>query len=136
MYEGQVPGRADSPAHHIEHLEAVLHLLSEQRFSVPASVTHLDLRALIASGIPIDLPGGKQLIVAVLKEKSPCVGKPMDCWSVLEVQEDIEIVALFRKGETVLPRPELKLQARDRLLIIASPQARQRLAEHFNLSLS
>ena len=135
IYEGQVPSRADSPAHQVEHLETVLRLLSDRRFSVPASITHLDLRALLGSGIPVDLPGGDQMIIGVLKQESPYVGKPIQAWPVMERQEDIEIVAVFRKGSTVLPHSALKLQAGDRLLIITSPTGRELLKDDISLSL-
>ena len=75
LYEAQVPGRPDSPAHHVEHVEAAVRLLAERNISVPKSVGHLDLRTLLASGIPVDLPDNKSLLIGVLKPDSPFTGK-------------------------------------------------------------
>jgi CIC family chloride channel protein len=130
LYEAQVPVRVDSPAHYVEHLEAVLRLLSERRFSVPATVTHLDLRMLLASGIPVDVPGNKQLIIGVLRADSLYVGKPIQMYFSLNKRDEVEIVSVFRRGHTLLPRADLVLRAGDRLLAIASPEGREQLAQH------
>jgi len=130
LYEAQVPIRTDSPAHYIEHLEAVLRLLSEQHFSVPSTVTHLDLRSLVASGVPVDLPGNKQLIIGVLRADSSYFGKPIREYFSLNKRDDVEIVTIFRKGDTLLPHDNLVLKANDRLLAITSPAGREQLAHH------
>ena len=124
LYEAQVPIRTNSPAHYIEHLEAVLRLLSEQLFSVPATVTHLDLRLLLASGVPVDLPGEKQMIIGILRTDRSYVGKPIREYFSLNKHDDVEIVTVFRKGKTLLPHDELVLKAGDRLLAITSPASR------------
>ncbi len=123
LYEAQVPGRADSPAHHVEHLETALRLLRERRVVIPETISHLDLRSLLASGLPVDLPDGKQMILWTVAPKSLYVGKPI--LEVLPVTDpdELEIVAVFRLGHTLLPHGGLELQAGDQVLVIASPQA-------------
>lgn len=130
LYEAQVPIRYDSPAHYVEHVEAVLRLLSERRFSVPATVTHLDLRTLLASGIPVDVPDNKQLIIGVLRADSLYVGKPIETYFSSNKRDDLELVAVFRQGHTLLLHADLVLQAGDRLLAIASSQGKKQLALH------
>ena len=130
LYEAQVPGRADSPAHHLEHLEAAIHLLGNRRVSVPDTVSHLDLRALLASGIPLDLPDGKRLALGILKPQSPYVGTSIQESFPLDDQEDLEIVAAFRQGHTLLPHSGLILKAEDRLLVLTTEEVWKRLESH------
>jgi len=130
LYEAQVPIRTDSPAHYLEHLEAVLRLLSEQYFSVPSTVTHLDLRLLLASGVPVDLPGEKQMIIGILRTDSSYVGKPIREYFSLNKRDEVEIVTVFRKGNTLLPHDSLVLKAGDRLLAITSLAGRKQLSQH------
>ena len=73
LYEAQVPSRPDSPAHHSEHLEAAIRLLGMRGLVVPATFSHVDVRELLASGIPVDLPDGKRLVIGILKSGSPYV---------------------------------------------------------------
>jgi CIC family chloride channel protein len=130
LYEQQVPRRADSPAHHLEHVEAAIHLLANHHISVPETVSHLDLRALLASGIALDLPDGKRLALGVLKKKSPYVGKSVQENFPVADQEDLEIVAVFREGHTLLPHSDLVLKPEDRLLVIAKEEVWKRLESH------
>ncbi len=135
LYEAQVPGRFDSPAHHVEHVEAALRLLGEHRVSVSDTISHVDLRALLTSGIPVDLPDGKQVVIGVLKAESPYVGQPIQSnHSADSPDDDMEVVAVFRQGRTLLPNsdPNTKFQAGDQLLVITSPQAREQLAQHLD----
>jgi chloride channel protein, CIC family len=130
LYEAQVLSRADSPAHHVEQLEAAVHLLGMRGLAVPATFSHLDLRTLLASGIPVDLPDGKQLIIGILKPDSSYVGMSAQSPFVLDSQDDVEIVAIFREGHTYLPHANLELRAGDRLLVVASAEGKGRLAPH------
>ena len=129
LYEAQVPGRADSPAHHLEHLEAAIHLLHNHRISVPDTVSHLDLRALLASGISLDLPDGRRLALGSLKKKSPYVGKAIQEIFPLDDQEDLEIIAVFRQGHTLLPHSGLVLKREDRLLVLTTEEVWRKLLE-------
>jgi CIC family chloride channel protein len=132
LYEAQVRGRADSPAHHVEQLECAVHLLDTCRISMPETCTHLDLRALLASGIPVDLPDGKRLVIGILKPKSAFVGKKVkEIFPAVE-SGDLRVVAVFRQGHTLLPHAAVVLQPEDRLMAIASQAAWDKLAEHFS----
>ena len=77
LYEAQLPERADSPSHHKEQLQAAVHLLGIRGLSVPTTIDHLDLRALLTSGIPVDLPDGKSLLLGALKPKNSWAGEPL-----------------------------------------------------------
>jgi CIC family chloride channel protein len=131
LYEAQVHGRPDSPAHQVEHVEAAIRLLAEREVFVPKTVSHLDLRTLLASGIPVDLPDNKRLLIGVLKPESAYVAKPIWANFSLDDQDDLELVAVFRDGHTFLPHPEVKLRAGDRLLLITTPQAWNQRKAHF-----
>jgi CIC family chloride channel protein len=126
LYEAQVRGRADSPAHHSEHLEAAIHLLHNRRVTVPDTFSHLDLRALLASGISLDLSDDKRLALGSLKKKSPYVGKSVQENFLVADQESFEIVAVFRQGHTLLPHSGLLLKPEDRLLVITTEEVWKR----------
>jgi CIC family chloride channel protein len=131
LYEAQVPGRADSPAHRTEHLETALRLLRERRGAALPTIGHLDLQALLTSGIPVDLPGGKQLMMGSLAAQSPFVGQPVLSDLLVDDNNTAEVVAVFRDGCVLSPQPGVKLQVGDQMLIIASPQAQKQLTRHF-----
>lgn len=125
LYEAQVPSRADSPAHHVEHLQIALGLLRKHKVSIPATIAHLDLLALLTSGIPVDLPDGKQLTLGALRAESSCVDQPIQSGCLGNI-DDEEIVAVLRQGRMLLPHPDTVLRAKDQLLMISSPQAEGR----------
>jgi CIC family chloride channel protein len=132
LYEAQVAGRADSPAHQAEQLETTIQLLQTCRICAPPTCSHLNLQTLLASGIPIDLPDGKRLGLGVLKSKSPYVGQSVQKSFPVDGQEDLEVVAIFREGNTLLPHSGIILQANDRLLVLASQEAWSRLELHLS----
>jgi len=130
LYEAQVPGRTDSPAHHLEHIEAAIHLLHHRRVTVPETVSHLDLRALLASGISLDLPDGKRLALGVLKKQSHFVGCSIEeCFPQGE-EEDFEVIAVLRQGQTLLPHSGLILKSADRLLVITTEEVWKKFESH------
>jgi CIC family chloride channel protein len=130
LYEAQVPSRADSPAHHVEHLQTALRLLGERKISTPVPVGHLDLQALVASGVTVHLPDQKQLILGVLQTSSPWVGMPLNTNAPETDADDVEIVAVIRQGHTLLPHADMHFQADDEVLVLTSPQAWERLTPH------
>jgi CIC family chloride channel protein len=132
LYEAQVPGRIDSPAHQAEHLEAAIKMVCERRIPFPGKIGHLDLRAFVSSGLPIDLPGGKQMILGVLRPESPCVGRPLRTVCSEFGYNEAEIVAVFRQDETFLYHSDVLLVPGDQMLIIASLQAWRNLADNFS----
>lgn len=131
LYEAQVPGRHDSPAHQVEHLETAVHLLAEKQVKVPGIVSHLDLRTLLASGIPIDLPDNKRLVIGTLDQDSPCSGSLIrDCFPISE-RENLDLIAILRDDHTILPHPSKQLQPGDRVLAIISPESLDLNKSHF-----
>jgi len=123
LYEAQVPTRDESPAHYLGEIQNALPLLGEHRFSLSNTVGHLELQELLTSGIAIDLSGGKQLTIGVLRSDSPCVSKPVksDCLNLGD--EDVHMVAILRENKVLLPHPEMVLQSGHRLMMITSPNA-------------
>jgi CIC family chloride channel protein len=131
LYEQQVRVRADSPAHYVEQLESAMNLLKTWQVCMPPTCSHLDLQALLASGIPVDLPDGKRLAFGILKPKSPYVGKLVLESFPLDGHQQLQVVALFRQGHILLPHSRLMFHGGDRLLVVTTPEAWDRLSEHF-----
>lgn len=130
LYEAQVPGRADSPAHHLEHLQTALRLLAEHKISAPATIGHLDLQTLLESGVAVDLPDNQQLALGILQAHSSWVGTSLheDCGQ--EEANDVHIVAVIRQGRMLFPGVAPVLQAGDRVLVITPQQSWKRLTPH------
>lgn len=87
----------------------------------------------MTSGIAIDLSGGKQLTIGVLRSDSTCVNMPIksDCLNLGD--EDVQMVAILRDNKVLLPHPEMVLQSGfDRLMIITSPSAWRRWSKHLS----
>jgi CIC family chloride channel protein len=131
LYEAQVPGRAQSPARYVENVQLALQLLGTQRIPNAATVGHLDLVSLLDSGLPIKMPGRKELSVGVLRPESFFVGKTVQACYEAAAGTSLEVIAILRNGEVLLPQGDTVLQENDRLLIIGSSKARSRISEHF-----
>jgi CIC family chloride channel protein len=131
LYEAQVPGRAQSPARYVENVQLALQLLGAQKIPNAATVGHLDLVTLLDSGLPIKMPGRKELSVGVLRPESSFVGKTIQSCYEAAAGTSLEVIAILRDGEVLLPQSDTVLQENDRLLIIGSRKARSRIAEHF-----
>jgi CIC family chloride channel protein len=131
LYEAQVPGRADSPAHQVDHVADALHLINTRSIVLPSTTGHIDIRRLLATGLPIDLPDGKRLVVGILKPKSPFVGQSIDIDFPANARDELDPVSVFRQGHTLLPRAGLRLHSGDRLLLIVTPEAWQKVAASF-----
>ena len=78
LYEAQVAGRADSPAHRAENVRIALRLLDQGQVSLPPQMNHLHLATLLQSGVALDLPDGSQLMTGALRPESPWVEKQFD----------------------------------------------------------
>lgn len=129
LYEAQVANRAASPARFDDNVRLALALLGTRRLSRSAQVGHLDLIALLDSGIPIQLPGRKVLHVQVLQAGSELVGRTVRWCDDMAAPGTLEVVAILRGGDVVLPSPDTVLQENDRLIIVGSDDARKRLTE-------
>jgi CIC family chloride channel protein len=134
LYEAQVPGRADSPAHHVEHLRIALDLLQRRRIPTQAEVGHLDLVALLEQKIPVDLTGGKMLMIGSLFKDSGCIGKTIQSSCLTKGDKETEIVAILREGELILPNKDIFLEEKDQLLVITSSEMSEQLKKHISFS--
>ena len=130
LYEAQVAGRTDSPAHHAEHVQIALRLLEEGRIALPPQITHLHLAALLQSGLALDLPDGSQLLIGALRPESPWVGKSLQARDLSGPIMDSKIVAVLRGKSVILARPATILQPGDRLVLVASQKAQAELLRH------
>jgi CIC family chloride channel protein len=127
LYEAQVPSRADSPARYEENVRLALSLLAANRLPRTAQIGHLDLVALLDSGVPVWLPGRRKLHIGVLRTESSFVGKTVQsCVSA----KDLEVIAILRGGEIVLPTADTAFQEEDRILVIGSNEAHAEMKEH------
>jgi CIC family chloride channel protein len=131
LYEAQVPGRADSPAHRMEHMQSALRLLGEQPGTLPPGTANEQLKGLLASGIPVTLPDGKQLLLGVIPPGSAFEGLTFPAELPPDLNGKVEILAAFREGKTILPHEDFLLQAGDQMLVVAERGVRERLSKHF-----
>ncbi|HWF38480.1 MAG TPA: chloride channel protein [Candidatus Acidoferrales bacterium] len=128
LYEGQVPTRQDSPAHYMEHIRIALHLLGKRNISVTDDLGHLDLLRLLRSRMRFELPGGRELTTGVVPENSPVAGKTVgDLYQQL-ASCDFEIIVIMRREHMLLPHRDTLMEAKDRLVLIVSPESREPLA--------
>ena len=130
LYEAQVLGRAQSPARYLDNVGLALKLLGKSKIPRAAKVGHIDLVTLLDSGIPVRLPGRKHLNIGVLRPQSALVGGTVQSCYRAAGNGDLEIVAILRAGDIVLPTPHTILQENDRIVIIGSNKARTKIAEH------
>ena len=132
LYEAQVLGSAQSPSRYVEHVELALKILGARQIPRAAKVGHLDLVAVLDSGIPIQLPGRRQLNVGVLHPESALIGKTIQFCYETAGNGGLEIIAILRDGDVVLPNRDSVLRENDRLLIIGSAKARNQIAQHLS----
>jgi chloride channel protein, CIC family len=130
LYEAQVPGRLDSPRRYAENIQLALRLLRARGLPRSANVGHLDLVALLDSGVPVRIAGRRELGIGVLRPQSTLVGKTVGACYEMMGKGAMEIVAILRKGEVILPKRETVLEENDRLLSITSRKARTQISEH------
>jgi CIC family chloride channel protein len=130
LYEAQVAGRADSPAHHSEHLKIALRILKERHVLEPAEVGEVDLLSLLRSGIPIELPGGRRLVIRVVRPDSSLRNRPLADSATLDA--DTRIFAIIRGEHMLVPRPDATLEAGDRVILVTSADGLQRLNAHLD----
>jgi len=130
LYEGQVPGQSDSPAHYTERIHTALSLLGKRNLHLTDDVGHVDLLRLIRSHVRFDLPGHMELTMAQVSEKSPLVGKNLS-WLYRQLSDhEFEVVAVMRREHVLLPHPDSLIEANDRPILIASPGAREQLGNY------
>jgi CIC family chloride channel protein len=121
LYEAQVADRFFSPAHRLEQIENVFQLLNEQPVSVSSNFDHIDLRKLLITGIPIDLPGNRQMIFGAVGKDSKLIDTKSQAFFFDSTEDQIEVIAYFREGRLISPHSGLQFKAGDRVLAIATP---------------
>ena len=128
LYEAQVLGRGDSPAHGIDFLKVALRLIEARGVRVPDSVGPVNLQSLLASGISVELSDGKRLFIRTIGPKSRCAGGTIgSCRLPAGEKDGFEIAAVFRGEHTLLAHDDLELKSGDRLLLISPPEAAGRV---------
>ena len=129
LYEAQVATRADSPAHHAEHLRIALRLLKERRVLDSSGLGQLDLLSFLRAGIPVELPGGRRLLIGVLRPDSPLRGRPASADGGT-LGGDTRIFAILRGEHMMAPGPNTVLEAGDRLLLVTAATDMEWLKQH------
>jgi len=131
MYEAQVPGRAQSPAHYVEYLRVGLNLLGKHEVVESDRLAHLNVMSLLRSGISVDLPEGREIRGCKVRPGSSYIGQPVQKCSIEAGEKNLDIVVILRDHDVLLPNPESTFKADDRLLVIVSRQGREWLDQHF-----
>ena len=132
LYEAQVPMRADSPTHHVEQLQNAVRLVQERMVSSPQTLGRLDLGALLDAGVGVHLGGDQELVLANPRPESPWVGQPLPRARLAETG-GIQVVAILRNGEVLVPDARTTLEAHDQLLLVLGPEGRAAIEEHLDL---
>jgi CIC family chloride channel protein len=130
LYEAQVEGRAASPARYADHVRVALDLLEQHRLPRNAKVGHIDLVALLDSGVSLKLSGRRELSIGELPPESFLHGQTVQALVELAKPQPIEVVAILRNGKVVMAEPDTPLQSGDRLMIVASREAQQVFRQH------
>jgi len=120
LYEAQVQGRADSPAHHKAHLAIALQLIKERNLRPTDATGEIDLVSLLQSGIPVDLPAGRRLSIGVVPKDSALIGMPAAGSGTAIGGAQTSIVAIIRGEHMLVPRPDTVLETGDRLIVISA----------------
>lgn len=131
LYEAQVPGRIDSPAHRMEHIQSALKMLGRDQVEGPQGLSSVNLFDLLESGVPLEIESGKRLFAAVLSKESPAVGRSIAQGEFASVGNSPGILSILRQGKVFSPRPDSVLAAGDHLLIAASLEQFEKLKPHF-----
>jgi CIC family chloride channel protein len=134
LYEWQVASRADSPAHHAQHLTIALRLLRERDPSALAgleTVGAIDLVSLLRSGVPVELPDGQRLMVGALRAGSRSVNRTLAPDGAGLDNSGARIVAILRGDHAIGLDKPATLQAGDRIVYIANDRAIRELQPEF-----
>lgn len=133
IYEEQVDGSVNSPAHFDRYLERVAQTLkaSGQRESIVVGARG----EITVKGAPgtIDLAalGSASFIEAVVADNSPLIGvKTGD----LDLGDGVLPVAIRRDGQSLVPRTGTRLAPNDHVIVIAEPDQAQDVLNRFRAS--
>jgi len=119
LYEAQVTSRADSPAHHTQHLEIALRILREKHPVRIESLGEIDLVSLLRSGIPVELPDDYRLFVGVLRAESPFAGTTISASGRTLAGDGTNILGILRGDHMIAPRGDVVLTPGDRIIVLA-----------------
>jgi chloride channel protein, CIC family len=123
LYEAQVPTRPYSPSHYVEQVRIALDLLRTHGLSTDAKDRGLELISLLASGVPVSLMKDKQIRIGILRPKSSCIGKSIQTGCLDGSSDAVEVILVLRGSRVLWPHDDLKLEAGDRLVTVASEGA-------------
>jgi CIC family chloride channel protein len=132
IYEAQVRSRADSPAHHTQHLQTALRILREEEPSSLKALGELDLVALVRSGIRVELAGHRRLFVGALRRESALVGTTIAQTGRTLAGKDSNIIGVVRGDTMCPPHANLVLEAGDRLILIGDASRAPDLSAEFD----
>jgi chloride channel protein, CIC family len=130
--QSQVASRAESPAHHTQHLSIALRILREQELSHLEHIGEIDLISLLRSGISVELSRDRRLFVGVLRNDSPLVGTTIGASGRTLAGNDTNVIAILRGERMMAPRADLAFQAGDRLIVVADAAGLERLESQFD----
>lgn len=133
VYEAQVPNRADSPAHHTQHLETALRIIREHDLTNVGNLGEIDLVRLLRVGIPVELAGGQRLVVGVVPAKSPIVGSTIARCGRCIAGVETNIIAILRQDKMIVPHADTVFQAQDGLVLVAAEDALPQLGKSLEL---
>jgi chloride channel protein, CIC family len=129
LYEAQVPSRPYSPSHYLEQVRIALELLRTPSLSHTLGDRSIELISLLTSGVPVSLADGKRIRIGALKPRSSCVGQPITA-GCLGGTDEVEFILVLRGNHALWPHSDLKLEAGDRLIAIASDSGWSGLDNH------
>ena len=129
LYEAQVFSRLQSPARYVESVESALKILGTRKV-VGSQLGHLDLVNVLDSGVGVQIPGRKELNIGVVGAASDLIGRSIQETSDITGKGALEIVAILRGSEVALPTPNTALREGDRILVLGSAKAREKLFSH------
>lgn len=125
LYRSQVESREDSPAHRGVFVRRALELIEGGQLD-RRELTLPRLVALLSYGEPIPVgESGGALVAVAVEEGSGLAGATVA--AAVGTVEGATAVAVLRAAETLIPRGPTRLAAGDRLVAIATPEARRRL---------
>ncbi len=131
LYESQVLARTDSPVHYDEAVESAIMILNQKKILGFSNHAHLDLDALLSSGIPVDLGNNKQLMIRTVKACSYMDGKPVfNCCDETDT-EGGEIIGVIRNHRLLLPANDIVVQESDRVFAIVPQNTRDSFRHSF-----
>jgi CIC family chloride channel protein len=118
IYEAQVDSRVDSPAHHTQHVRGALRILREQQLGDLRDVGEIDLVALLRMGIPVEMAGGRRLVVMPLREQDEVVGTTVAASGRKLAGIGTNVIAILRGDRVVTPRVDTTFKTGDRVILV------------------